>query len=556
MMEVDGGGRMNIADYFAQNYRPLRYPNLPLLHVGSPSNTIYMPMEVCNIMGGYKCPRKATDNQVANMITHTATHPENRRQKIEQRVREAHFEVDNLLDSFGVKVSPTMMAVEGRELVPPDMLYGGNKTLRPSDGAWNMRNIGLFEGMKLSSYAVLNLCDPRRTTEADILDFFKALVEHMKGLGMQPSSTQPPILTRATRYQPIDELFGQAMEQATRTFKIKPQLMFCVGAVQDATNYGDLKRASDTIFGIPSQMMLAKHLAKKNPMYMSNLLLKVNTKLGGRNTVCKDPLPKISSAPTIIFGADVTHPGPMDKTRPSVAAVVASVDKWGVRHAATLRKQGHRVEQIEDLESMAVEMLKAFFRETKRKPAQILFYRDGVSEGQYQMVLNYEVTALHRACAKLEPGYAPKITFVIVGKRHHTRLFATSAQNADRSGNVKAGTVVDTGVCHPTEHDFYLMSHAGLQGTSRPAHYHVLLDQIGFSADELQNLSFRLSHTYARCTRSVSIVPSVYYAHLLAFRARFFLLDNSDGGSSIDSATFSGRMLEAHPELKEVMYYI
>ncbi|KAF0701531.1 hypothetical protein As57867_007987, partial [Aphanomyces stellatus] len=177
-------------------------------------------------------------------------------------------------------------------------------------------------------------------------------------------------------------------------------------------------------------------------------------------------------------------------------------------------------------------------------------------EGQYQMVLNYEVTALHRACAKLEPGYAPKITFVIVGKRHHTRLFATTAQNADRSGNVKAGTVVDTGVCHPTEHDFYLMSHAGLQGTSRPAHYHVLLDQIGFSADELQNLSFRLSHTYARCTRSVSIVPSVYYAHLLAFRARFFLLDNSDGGSSIDSATFSGRMLEAHPELKDVMYYI
>ncbi|KAF0685882.1 Aste57867_22287 [Aphanomyces stellatus] len=110
-------------------------------------------------------------------------------------------------------------------------------------------------------------------------------------------------------------------------------------------------------------MMLAK-----NPMHMSNLL-------------CKDPLPKISLAPIIIFGADVTHPSPMDKTRSSVATVVASVDKWGVCHAATLREQGHRVEQIEDLESMAVEMLKAIFRETKRKPAQILFYRDGVSEG-------------------------------------------------------------------------------------------------------------------------------------------------------------------------------
>ena len=29
-----------------------------------------------------------------------------------------------------------------------------------------------------------------------------------------------------------------------------------------------------------------------------------------------------------------------------------------------------------------------------------------------------------------------------------------------------AGTVVDTGVCHPTEFDFYLLSHAGIQGAN------------------------------------------------------------------------------------------
>ncbi|CAN0431400.1 unnamed protein product, partial [Discosporangium mesarthrocarpum] len=46
----------------------------------------------------------------------------------------------------------------------------------------------------------------------------------------------------------------------------------------------------------------------------------------------------------------------------------------------------------------------------------------------------------------------------------------------DNSGNVYPGTVVETGICHPVEWDFYLMSHAGLQGTSRPAKYHVLWD--------------------------------------------------------------------------------
>ncbi|RHY09601.1 hypothetical protein DYB25_010480, partial [Aphanomyces astaci] len=556
-IELDGGRRVTVADYFATNYRPLRYPNLPLLHVGSPKGSIFMPMEVCHVLGGYKCPRKATDNQVANMITYTATPPEERRQKIVARVQEAHFTVDNTLAAFGASVDPTMLTVEARELAAPSMLYAHNKTEQPRDGAWNMRNLALFQGMAFKSYALMSLCDSRRTTDADVFDFFNALVTHMKGLGMTPPGAKPPLVTRGGRGDPIERMFQEAVDKATRVFGQRPQIVFCVAPVQDALNYGDLKRASDTVFGIPSQMMLAKHLAKQNPMYMSNLLLKVNTKLGGRNAVCKDPLPKISSDATIIFGADVTHPGPMDKSRPSVAAVVASTDKWGVRHAATMRRQGHRVEQIEDLESMAVDMLKAFYRETKRKPAQLLFFRDGVSEGQFQMVLNFEVSALHAACAKLEAGYRPKITFVVVGKRHHTRLFATSAAHADRSGNVRAGTVVDTGICHPTETDFYLMSHAGLQGTSRPAHYHVLLDEIGFTADELQNLAFRLTHTYARCTRSVSIVPSVYYAHLLAFRARFFLVDGSEGGSSVDSATtFTGQLLEAHPDLKHVMYYV
>ncbi|CAL5213279.1 unnamed protein product [Lathyrus oleraceus] len=79
------------------------------------------------------------------------------------------------------------------------------------------------------------------------------------------------------------------------------------------------------------------------------------------------------------------------------------------------------------------------------------------------------------------------------------------------------GTVVDTSICHPREFDFYLNSHAGIQGTSRPTHYHVLYDENKFTADQLQSLTNNLCYTYARCTRSVSIVPPAYYAQLLLF---------------------------------------
>ena len=71
----------------------------------------------------------------------------------------------------------------------------------------------------------------------------------------------------------------------------------------------------------------------------------------------------------------------------------------------------------------------------------------------------------------------PGITYTAVQKRHHTRLFCMNKEDkTGRSGNIPAGTTVDVAICHPTEYDFYLCSHAGIQGTSRPSHYHVLWD--------------------------------------------------------------------------------
>lgn len=64
-----------------------------------------------------------------------------------------------------------------------------------------------------------------------------------------------------------------------------------------------------------------------------------------------------------------------------------------------------------------------------------------------------------------------------------------------------------------------------LQGTSRPSHYYVLWDDNRFTADELQILTYQLCHTYVRCTRSVSIPAPAYYARLVAFRARYHLVD-------------------------------
>ena len=110
-----------------------------------------------------------------------------------------------------------------------------------------------------------------------------------------------------------------------------------------------------------------------------------------------------------------------------------------------------------------------------------------------------------------------------------------------------AGTVVDQGINHPTEGDFYLLSHEGIQGTSRPCHYQVLWDDSQFSADELEVLSYYLCHLYSRCTRAVSYPTPTYYAHLVAERARKHHNDlaGADCGGSSTGSSGSARLTES-----------
>lgn len=88
---------------------------------------------------------------------------------------------------------------------------------------------------------------------------------------------------------------------------------------------GDLKRICETDLGVISQCCLAKHVFRMSKQYLANVALKINVKVGGRNTVLVDALswriPLVSDRPTIIFGADVTHPHPGEDSSPSIAAV-------------------------------------------------------------------------------------------------------------------------------------------------------------------------------------------------------------------------------------------
>lgn len=56
------------------------------------------------------------------------------------------------------------------------------------------------------------------------------------------------------------------------------------------------------------------------------------------------------------------------------------------RYSASVRVQQHRQDIIKELSHMVKDLLMEFYKSTLYKPARIIFYRDGVSEGQFQQV--------------------------------------------------------------------------------------------------------------------------------------------------------------------------
>ena len=208
---------------------------------------------------------------------------------------------------------------------------------------------------------------------------------------------------------------------------------------------------------------------KKGANYYANIALKFNLKTGGANHQLPDSkLGFLAQKTTMLVGIDVTHPSPGSMVgTPSIAGVVASVDDKFAQWPASIRCQESRKEMVEDLQIMMRDRLNLWStRNNGRLPDKILVYRDGVSEGQYKTVLSQELTGIRKA---LDEVYGrnphPKITILIVTKRHHTRFYPTKTEDADSRGNMKNGTIVDRGITIHRGFDFYLQAHTALTGT-------------------------------------------------------------------------------------------
>lgn len=373
------------------------------------------------------------------------------------------------------------------------------------------------------------------------------------------------------------------------------KLLIVILPSQDSVLYRQIKVLGDVQCGIHTCCIIGSKVSqpgKSNQQYFANVALKLNLKLGGINQSLSLPEKYgiIKEGKTMLVGIDVTHPSPGSLSgAPSVAGVVASVDKHLGQWPAEIRVQQGRQEMVAALHEMMRNRLVLWRKVNGMLPENIIVYRDGVSEGQYDIALRQELPLIRTACKELYEAEQtrkgiPRLSVLVVGKRHHTRFYPTTKAEATAGGNPRNGTVVERGVTEARNWDFFLQSHHAIQGTARPAHYYVICDEIfraastastastgrprGAPADDVIEMTHNLCYMYGRATKAVSICPPAYYADLVCDRARHYLndvfdpsLEDTPASSVIDGqqpSTHGSRQTRVtiHENLKDTMFYI
>jgi eukaryotic translation initiation factor 2C len=154
--------------------------------------------------------------------------------------------------------------------------------------------------------------------------------------------------------------------------------------------------------------MKATKCFKARPQYYANITLKVNMKLGGINV---EPDPRDvqwltdPANPTMIMGGDLSHPPPGSRRGPggypSYTSLVGSINSTGTKYVSTMGVQDPLHELIEDLENMCMHVFEQFRKSVGKLPKRILFYRDGVSEGEFRAIITEELYFIRNACSRL-----------------------------------------------------------------------------------------------------------------------------------------------------------
>ncbi|KRY41146.1 Protein argonaute-1 [Trichinella spiralis] len=535
----DNGVNTTVFDYFRNKYNIiLRYPNLQMVKKGH----TFIPPELCNVEPNQRVPMMKLDDENHRMIVQTcAVPPVQRYREILAKSNAVGGDCHDLFAAaMGLTKSSDMVCIKGRVLPEPSVQYQSDAKnsgrVQVRNGQWDMKQNKVFVAAEISHWALCNMCPTIQ--QPQLVQFVHLLVQKAASMGinMNPRPVSYDCFHPREALERMKTYFDFLIRQRDATYAI------CVIPEKSEVLRRSIKYYGEVVNGVVTQILLRNtvmkgFLGRKSETLYMQIMLKVNAKNGGVNNEISmaHPIANMWFRGDLLFmGFDVNHPPALSRREkesgevplePSVVGAVCNCGRTQFDYRIRYRLQDSRKEEIEreKIVGVVMEFLKEYQNNNKNTlPKSVVVYRDGVSESQFEMVLESEKASLQEAFGRFRRGYSPKLTIVIVQKRHHTRFFRTDMNPSDKNmyQNIPAGTVVDTGPVSCRLFDFYLCSHLGIQGTSRPTLYTVLYDENEFNANAMQGITYLLCQTYQRCNKSVSIPAPVYHAHHAATRGK------------------------------------
>ncbi|KAJ7043239.1 argonaute-like protein [Mycena alexandri] len=541
------GQSITIGRYFEDAYNiKLQHPETFGVRISGQNAPfpVIVPAEFCKVLPGQLYKKRLPSDRMKDVIDFTAMAPAARMQTI-QGV--SHSGVLSPIQGYanseyvtgaGMVVDVRPLELKARLLAHPKMDFN-NSELTPLNGSWNVVKRTFKTPVEMGLWAVVNF-DSQHIGQPAVDKIITDLLRCCREVGM-------------TVHNPKEVNYGGNAYAPERTLDAVYQAMnrkidvIVVLLPKEADEIRTrVKFWGDVKYGVRTSCLREDKLRKANDQYLKMVAIKLNARLGGHYALPRSVIiPQLVKGKEtfMIFGADVAHPGISSTrstetrafhyfclgpgtNRPSIASVVFSCDPAAAKYIAYSQVQAPRLEIIDDLQGMVKKAI-LFFGRDKQPPKRIIFYRDGVSEGEMEAVKLVEVAAIRKACLEIweekrPPAPLPTLSFISVAKRHHT-IFTPLDNRVDdgKTGNCLAGLVVDK-LRSPVAPDFYLQAHGAIKGTSRSAHYSILFDE-NFKEDlhTHTTLAFELCHLYAKATRSISLPAPVYYADMVCARGKF-----------------------------------
>nr|AUI38422.1 argonaute 8 [Dermatophagoides farinae] len=552
--DQDEGQIVSIQEYFLEKYK-VRVQNYPL--VSTVGKEQFIPLELCRMVDKQflNNSKIQADANIPNELLRVSTHKPliyfDKLSKISNQIPSLSPE---LMSEFKTDFFTKPIRFTGRVLDTPRQMNA--QRMEP-----------FFRSIPKTPWAFVSL--DINFNKPDVENIVSELVTTAKRYKLDLSNCRNKIVTPVNpgNLAQVDLIFA----------KIKTEIpdlkLLFVALPQCAGMYNMVKFCGDQKYGFATQCLNSMKAKQRGRGYLDNVLLKVNGKIGGQNSIIDasewKKLP-FDHAKTMVCGIDVNHPGQTERIESSIAAVVGSYDDLFTLYTASICSQTKRCdEEITCLEPMITELLDAYHQRNKFYPQTLAVFRDGVSDGQFQYA-EKEIKQIRTAFRKKVPK--GKIIFIVVQKGHRTRfvLSKPSGPNDRPVYNVPSGTVVDHTIVDPSQHMFFLNSHFSQLGTSRPMKYVILendFDKKIFNNDALQKFVFYLCHN---CTRfrggAIALPTPVRYADLCAYRAKIHVEAQIEKLCMPRGQIIQGdyekklidrlnELVKIHQSLKRVLYY-